>query len=119
MAELAIITDPIEAAKAADLRYVNADEMECGITRRKSGSSFSYFDVQGKPIHDKKLLARINALAIPPAWTNVWICPTADGHIQAVGRDAKGRKQYRYHAQWRELRNQTKYNRMLAFGKAL
>lgn len=116
---MAIVTDPIETAKAAHLRYVNVSELSAGITRRKSGKSFSYLDAQGKPIHDDKTLARIHTLAIPPAWTNVWICPTENGHIQAVGRDAKGRKQYRYHPRWRATRDETKYSRMLVFGKAL
>jgi DNA topoisomerase-1 len=116
---MTMVTDPVEAAKAAHLRYVNASELAAGITRRKSGKGFSYVDEQGKAIHDEKTLARIRSLAIPPAWTNVWICPTENGHIQAVGRDAKGRKQYRYHPRWRKTRDETKYHRMLDFGKAL
>jgi len=119
MAELEIVTDPVEAAIEAQLRYVNVSELEAGITRRKTGKGFAYFDAQGNRMRDKAILDRIRSLAIPPAWTDVWICPTADGHIQAVGRDARGRKQYRYHPRWREIRDQTKYNRMLAFGEAL
>ena len=70
-------------------------------------------------MRDRATLARIRALAIPPAWTDVWICPRADGHLQATGRDARGRKQYRYHPRWREVRDETKYDRMIAFGRAL
>src|SRR5712691_4501582 len=112
-----IITDPVEAATAVDLRYVN--DLTCGIHRKQVGSHFRYVDDEGHPVRDAATLDRIKALAIPPAWTDVWICPTPDGHIQAVGRDAKGRKQYRYHALWREERNTNKFNRMIAFGEAL
>jgi DNA topoisomerase-1 len=114
-----IITDPIEAAEAASLTYVDVSELRGGITRNPHGKTFRYYDPEGHPIRDKATIARINALVIPPAWTDVWICPDESGHIQAVGRDAKGRKQYRYHAQWREVRNQNKFNRMIAFGEAL
>ncbi|MBV9867212.1 MAG: DNA topoisomerase IB [Abitibacteriaceae bacterium] len=112
-----IVTDPVESAKAAGLRYVSDDGL--GIQRKKAGKSFTYLDVKGKTIHDPEELKRIRALAIPPAWTNVWICPSPRGHIQATGRDEKGRKQYRYHERWREVRDETKYTRMLAFGQAL
>jgi DNA topoisomerase-1 len=78
-----------------------------------------YLNVDGRPIRDPATLARIKALAIPPAWTEVWICPWANGHIQATGRDARGRKQYRYHAKWRSQRDESKYGRTLCFGRAL
>lgn len=116
---LEIISDPVEAAKAAALRYVNASELGKGITRVPAKEGFTYRDNHGHIIHDEKVLARIRSLAIPPAWTDVWICPTANGHIQAIGRDAKGRKQYRYHPNWRNLRSETKYTHMIPFGEAL
>ena len=112
-----IVTDPVESAKAAGLRYVT--DGAAGIRRRRVGKSFTYLDSQGQRVRDPDTLRRIRALAIPPAWTGVWICPSAHGHIQAVGRDVKGRKQYRYHARWRQVRDETKYNRMLAFAAAL
>ncbi len=111
------IAAPIEAAKAAGLRYVS--DATPGIQRKRAGKHFSYLDLNGKPIHDEEQLKRIRSLGIPPAWTNVWICPNPRGHIQATGRDAKGRKQYRYHPKWRVIRDETKYDRMMAFGKAL
>ena len=101
----------------ADLRYV--DDSMPGISRRKLRGKFCYFDTQGQRIRDPKEVARINALAVPPAYTDVWICPLANGHLQATGRDARGRKQYRYHARWREIRDADKYASLLAFGKAL
>jgi DNA topoisomerase-1 len=110
-------SNPQEAAKAAQLRYVS-DERP-GLRRRKAGEGFSYVDSDGKTISDEATLARIKSLAIPPAWTDVWICPIAHGHLQASGRDAKGRKQYRYHARWRKVRDENKYSRMAAFGAAL
>jgi DNA topoisomerase-1 len=111
------IAAPVASAKAAGLRYVS-DTMP-GIRRKRAGKHFSYIGLDGKPIHDKKELERIRTIGIPPAWTNVWICPNPRGHIQATGRDAKGRKQYRYHTQWRKIRDETKYDRMVDFGKAL
>src|SRR5688572_8134152 len=113
----AIVTDPVESAKAAGLRYVT--EGSAWIQRRRVGKSFTYRDGQGRRVSDAEVLRRIRALAIPPAWADVWICPSAHGHIQAVGRDARARKQYRYHARWRQARDETKYNRMLAFAAAL
>jgi DNA topoisomerase-1 len=101
----------------AGLRYVH-DSMP-GIRRKRAGKHFTYIDADGQPIHDTEELARIRALAIPPAWTDVWISPTPRGHLQATGRDARGRKQYRYHQRWRAVRDETKYHRMLAFGQAL
>ena len=112
-----LITDPVEAAIAADLRYVN--DLTCGIHRKQVGKSFRYVDDEGHAMRESATLSRIKSLAIPPAWTDVWICPTPDGHIQAVGRDAKGRKQYRYHPLWRAERNKNKFNRMITFGEAL
>ncbi len=111
------VIDPAQVAKTAGLRYVN-DSMP-GIRRKRAGKHFSYIGLDGKPIHDKDELQRIRSLGIPPAWTNVWICPKPNGHIQATGRDARGRKQYRYHPRWREVRDETKYTRMIAFGEAL
>ncbi len=109
--------DPAAAAKQAGLRYVT-DRM-AGISRRRAGKAFSYRAADGEKITDERTLQRIRKLAIPPAWRDVWICKTANGHLQATGIDAKGRKQYRYHADWRALRDETKYNRMVAFGRAL
>jgi DNA topoisomerase-1 len=90
-----------------------------GLRRRRSGRGFSYVGPDGRPVRDAATLARIRSLAIPPAYTDVWICPTPNGHIQATGRDARGRKQYRYHPKWREVRDETKFGRMLAFSDAL
>ncbi len=101
----------------AGLRYVNDDDP--GIGRRRRGKGFSYTDRHGQPVKDEETLARTRALAIPPAWTDVWICPSPRGHVQATGRDAKGRKQYRYHSLWRQVRDTSKYERTIAFGEAL
>ncbi len=117
MPTLEIVTDPLQSAKEAGLRYVS--DVKPGIVRKRSGKGFRYIDVDGKPMHDADSLARIKSLAIPPAWKDVWICPHPKGHLQATGRDAKGRKQSRYHPHWREVRDGTKYERMLAFGAAL
>ncbi len=111
------VAESVEAAKHAGLRYVS--DMTPGIGRKRAGKHFSYIGLDGKPIRNEEELKRIRSLGIPPAWTNVWICPNPRGHIQATGRDAKGRKQYRYHPKWRAIRDETKYDRMLAFGKAL
>ncbi|HEY4564709.1 MAG TPA: DNA topoisomerase IB, partial [Thermoanaerobaculia bacterium] len=92
---------------------------EPGIRRRKRGKGFTYQDPQGRTIRDAATLERVRKLAIPPAWTDVWICSRPNGHLQATGRDARGRKQYRYHAEWREVRDETKFGRMIAFGEAL
>jgi len=113
----AMASGPQEAAKAAQLRYVS-DERPA-IRRMGAGDGFYYVDQKGEKIADEATVARIKALAIPPAWTDVWICPIAHGHLQASGRDAKGRKQYRYHARWRKVRDENKYSRMAAFGAAL
>ena len=90
-----------------------------GIERRTAGESFRYFRPDGGLVRDRATLARIRSLAIPPAWTEVWICPREDGHVQATGRDARRRKQYRYHPRWQEVRDDTKYERLVAFGRAL
>jgi DNA topoisomerase-1 len=111
------VTDPVQAAKAAALRYVSDEKP--GIRRLGSGKRARYVDADGKPVRDAETLARIRSLVIPPAWTDVWVCPLANGHLQATGRDARARKQYRYHPRWREVRDQTKYERMLAFASVL
>ena len=108
---------PAESARAAGLRYVT-DETP-GIARRAASKTFRYLSPSGARVRDRATLHRIRALAIPPAWTDVWICPRGDGHIQATGRDARGRKQYRYHERWREVRDETKYGRLAAFARAL
>jgi DNA topoisomerase-1 len=99
------------------LRYI--DDSRPGYTREWKNGAFVYFNTQGKQLSDEADVKRINALAIPPAYTNVWICPDSRGHLQATGRDARGRKQYRYHPRWRETRDATKYERMLAFSAVL
>lgn len=109
--------DPIEAAEEAGLRYVS--DSQPGYTRKANGQGFEYFDTDREPIRDEQRLLRISRLVIPPAWSDVWICPSPNGHIQATGRDARGRKQYGYHERWREVRNEDKYDRMISFGKAL
>src|SRR6266404_2693601 len=109
--------DPFESAQAAGLRYVS--DASPGIRRRRSGRRFGYVGPDGRAVRDKATLARIRSLAIPPAYTDVWICPMANGHLQATGRDARSRKQYRYHPKWREVRDETKFGRMLAFSEAL
>lgn len=112
-----LLEEPAQAAKAAGLRYVSDEKP--GLARKRSGKAFRYVDAEGKPVRDEDTLARIKSLAIPPAWVDVWICPSDRGHIQATGRDEKGRKQYRYHPRWREVRDDAKYGRMTAFGLAL
>ena len=104
-------------ALPSDLHYV--DDTLPGITRRKLRGKFCYFDPAGQRITDPEEVRRINALAVPPAYSNVWICTDPRGHLQATGRDARGRKQYRYHPRWREVRDGDKYSRLLAFGTAL
>jgi DNA topoisomerase I len=111
------LVDPVNSAKASGLRYVT-DSLP-GITRKRSGNAFRYLNPRGKFVRSVEDLRRIKSLAIPPAWKNVWISPISNGHLQATGRDAKGRKQYRYHPLWREARDQTKYERMIAFGRIL
>jgi DNA topoisomerase-1 len=111
------LSAPAESARAARLRYVT--DQTPGITRRRNGKGFSYVAPDGKSIRDPDELRRFRLLAIPPAWRNVWICSTANGHLQATGRDARGRKQHRYHPRWREVRDETKYDRMLEFARVL
>ena len=111
------LVDPRDSAEAADLRYVS-DERP-GIRRKRSGKGFTYLRPDGSKLSDPGVLKRIRSLAVPPAWTDVWICPFADGHIQATGRDGKERKQYRYHPLFRELRESTKYEHLVAFASAL
>lgn len=109
--------NPLHSAQAAGLRYVS--DASPGIRRRRSGRGFSYAGPDGRVIRDGAELDRIRRLAIPPAYTDVWICRMPNGHLQATGRDARGRKQYRYHPRWREVRDETKFGRMLAFSDAL
>ena len=111
------IPDPQDAAETAGLTYVSDEEP--GIRRKKAGTGFSYVTSQGTKVQDQKTLKRIRKLAIPPAWTDVWICAKPDGHLQATGRDARGRKQYRYHAAFREVRESTKYEHMVEFANSL
>jgi len=110
-------TDSVASAKSAGLRYVSLTGP--GIRRKSTGQSMVYFGTDGETIKDADILGRIKSLAIPPAWRDVWICPIAHGHLQATGIDAKGRKQYRYHPRWRAVRDETKYDRMRLFGRAL
>src|SRR5262245_43879662 len=118
VSRLAIVAESIASARAAHLRYVT--DTTPGITRRKSGKGFVYRMAEGgAPIRDEATLDRIRALVIPPAWNDVWICPIEDGHLQATGRDARGRKQYRYHARFRAEREWAKYGRLLLFGATL
>jgi DNA topoisomerase I len=112
-----IIVDPAEAAKLAKLRHVS-DQIP-GITRHKTRHGFDYQYPDGEFVRDIDTLKRIRSLVIPPAWTAVWICPYPNGHLQAVGRDKRGRKQYRYHPRWREVRDESKYGKMLIFGRVL
>ena len=111
------VTDPAESAKAAGLRYVS--DAKPGITRAGAAKSFRYTGVDGKAVRDAETLGRIKSLVIPPAWTDVWICAQATGHLQATGRDARGRKQSRYHPKWRLTRDATKYEHMTHFAGAL
>ncbi len=109
--------DPEESAEEAGLVYV--DDTGAGVRRRRAGSSFAYVGPDGSPIRDPKRLAWFKRLAIPPAWIDVWICPDTRGHLQATGRDARGRKVYRYHPRWREVRADFKFDHMIAFARAL
>ncbi|MGN6510913.1 MAG: DNA topoisomerase IB [Chitinophaga sp.] len=109
--------DPQTMAQAVRLRYVSPSRP--GFTRIRRGKTFAYLDASGKPVADEETLDRIQKLVLPPAWENVWICPYPNGHLQATGTDALGRRQYRYHTRWAAMRNETKYNRLLRFGKML
>jgi len=115
--EDSVATESAEAAEEAGLHYVSDDRP--GYTRKARNGEFEYLDTQGKPIREEQRLLRIRRLAIPPAWTDVWICPSSTGHIQATGRDTRRRKQYRYHDRWRELRDENKFDRLADFAKAL
>jgi DNA topoisomerase-1 len=110
-------SDAVRSAQEAGLRWVS--DTRLGIRREMGSLGFRYIGVNGRVIRHKAEITRINKLAIPPAWTAVWICPDPRGHIQATGRDAKGRKQYRYHPEWRTYRDENKYDRMIAFADAL
>jgi DNA topoisomerase-1 len=111
------LDDPEASAEEAGLRYVT--DGGPGIRRRRAGRGWTYVGVDGKRITDRERIAWFNRLAIPPAWTDVWICPIRRGHLQATGRDVRGRKQYRYHPRWREVRDEAKYGRLVEFARAL
>jgi DNA topoisomerase-1 len=111
------VVSPLLSARGAGLKYVS--DQTPGIHRVKRGAAFAYIAPDDSEVRDPEVLARIHALVIPPAWTEVWICACPAGHIQAIGRDARGRKQYRYHAEWRRTRDETKYSRLLEFAQAL
>ncbi|TXN19321.1 DNA topoisomerase IB, partial [Methylobacterium sp. WL93] len=111
------VVDPRDAAAEAGLAYV--DDTMPGLTRKKTAKGFRFVDAKGAPVRDKAQVQRIKSLAIPPAYTDVWICPRKNGHIQATGRDAKGRKQYRYHPDFRAARDSTKFSHIMAFADAL
>jgi DNA topoisomerase-1 len=112
-----LLLEPPSSAAAAGLHYVNDARMP-GI-RRVGHARARYIDQHGRTVRDRAVLQRIKSLAVPPAWTQVWICPDPRGHVQATGRDARGRKQYRYHPRWREVRDEVKYGRLLEFAAAL
>jgi len=116
-ADAAELVDPVASARAAGLRYVS--DQSPGLRRKRVGKGFTYTASDGRTIRDAETIRRIRRLAIPPAWTDVWICPDPRGHLQSTGRDARGRKQYRYHPGWREVRDAVKYDRMLAFAESL
>jgi len=109
--------DPYTAAKLAGLHYSSPEGI--GLMRRRAGRGFCYVDVDARPVKDRAILRRIRSLVIPPAWTNVWISSDPSSHIQAVGRDARGRKQYRYHPLYRQIRDENKFARLIAFGETL
>jgi DNA topoisomerase-1 len=113
----AISDELVAAAKEAGLQYVTDERT--GYRRLAKGKRFEYLDTEGKPIRDEQRVLRVKRLAIPPAWADVWICPSPFGHVQATGRDARGRKQYRYHERWREVRDENKFDRLAQFAKSL
>src|SRR5947209_5374863 len=117
MKVLEFTTEPVQSAKEAGLRYVS--DCDPGLKREGSGKGFRYVDANGAAVRDRETLAGIKSLVIPPGWQDVWICANSKGHLQATGRDDRGRKQSRYHPRWREIRDETKYARMVAFGQAL
>jgi len=114
---VAALQDPEVSARAVGLRHVS--DQTPGLTRERNGNNFRYRDPSGKLVRDPETMRRIKSLVIPPAWTDVWICPNPNGHLQATGRDDRRRKQFRYHPRWREIRDETKYARMIAFARAL
>src|SRR4029453_6031753 len=116
-AQVVRVADPIDSAKAAGLHYTS--DARPGIRRVRHGSGFTYITPDGRRLHDGKENTRIRSLVIPPAWTSVWSCPDPRGHLQATGRDARGRKQYRYHPRWRAIRDETKYHHLIDFARAL
>src|SRR5438105_5209625 len=116
-ADAAQLVEPAASARAAGLRYVS--DQSPGIRRKRVGKGFGYLDSDGRTVRDPETIRRIKRLTIPPAWTDVWICADPRGHLQATGSDARGRKQYRYHPSWREVRDEAKYGRLLAFGGSL
>jgi DNA topoisomerase I len=117
VSDIQTILDARETAEVNGLRYVSDDSP--GIRRKKAGKGFCYLQASGARLANPHILRRLKALAVPPAWTDVWLCPSADGHIQATGRDARGRKQYRYHTAFREMRESVKFEHLLAFAEAL
>ncbi|WP_017164985.1 DNA topoisomerase IB [Xanthomonas phaseoli] len=117
VASAAAVAQARATARAAGLTYVN--DQQPGISRRKAGKSFSYRDADGQRVADAETLQRIRSLTIPPAYTEVWICAKPNGHLQATGRDARRRKQYRYHPEWAQVRGEGKFERVIAFGTAL
>jgi DNA topoisomerase I len=116
-AAVVVAAAPVESARAAGLRYTT--DAKPGIRRIRRGKAFSYVDPDGRMVRSAAELARIRSLVIPPAWTDVWVCSDPRGHLQATGRDARGRKQYRYHPKWREVRDETKYDRVIGFARVL
>jgi DNA topoisomerase-1 len=112
-----VAVEPAASAAAAGLTYTT--DARPGIRRIRRGSGFVYVAVDGQPLRKREAVQRIRSLVIPPAWSGVWICPEPRGHLQATGRDARGRKQYRYHPKWREVRDETKYDRLVGFAEAL
>lgn len=117
MNKISPVPEAVQSAKAAGLQY--SSDVKPGIRRERFREGFRYRDAAGRIVRNQNELVRIKRLAIPPAWSDVWICPGEDGHLQATGRDARGRKQYRYHTEWRAIRDESKYGRMIAFGRAL
>src|SRR5207237_6917881 len=116
-ADAARLVEQAASARAAGLRYVS--DQSPGIRRKRVGKGFAYLNSDGRTVREPETIRRIKRLTIPPAWTDVWICADPRGHLQATGRDARGRKPYRYHARWREVRDAVKYDRMLDFAHAL
>ena len=114
---VSITEDPKASARSAGLRYVS--DASPGITRKRRGSSFRFYKAEEEPIKDRGELKRIRSLAVSPAWEKVWICPRENGHLQATGFDARGRKQYLYHPDWRMVRDEAKFERLILFAKAL